>query len=111
MTVSGNLFSDTVADVAVGEEVTALLERPGLTIERIVSTGQASPPGFWYDQPHGEWVLLVSGEARVLVEGETNAHTLKAGDWLELPAHCRHRVEWTAPDQETVWLAVHFREF
>ena len=110
MTVSGNLFSGTFAEAAVGEEVTALLERPGLRIERIVSTGQASTPGFWYDQSDGEWVLLVSGEARLFIKGETNARTLKAGDWLELPAHCRHRVEWTAPDQETVWLAVHYRE-
>ncbi len=110
MTSSGNLFSGILVEGSAGEELTHLFERPGFRIERIVSTGQASPPGFWYDQSDGEWVLLVSGEARLLIEGETSARTLKAGDWLELPAHSRHRVEWTAPDQETVWLAVHYRE-
>ena len=109
MTRIGNLFSGIGAGGHREEVVTPLLDRPGLRIERIVSTGQASPPGFWYDQQDAEWVLVVSGEAGLLVEGEEHPRRLKAGDWVELPPHCRHRVEWTAPGQETVWLAVHYR--
>jgi cupin 2 domain-containing protein len=92
---------------AEGELTTVLLDRPGLHIERIVSTGQASPPGFWYDQPRGEWVLLVAGAARLEIEGD-GERALAPGDHLLLPAHCRHRVAWTDPDRATVWLAVHF---
>lgn len=109
MTASGNLFCGIEVDGQGGEVLTRLLDRPGLHIERIVSTGQASPQGFWYDQPGGGWVLIISGEAGLLIEGEASPRTLKTGDWVELPPHCRHRVEWTEPDHETVWLAVHYR--
>lgn len=84
-----------------------LLARPGLRIERIVSHGQATPDGEWYDQAWDEWVLLVSGGAGLLVEGEAAPRTLGPGDYLLLPAHCRHRVAWTDPGRATVWLAVH----
>jgi len=103
--VAGNLLE--ALDVASGEEATTqLLRRPGVRIQRIVSTGQASPPGFWYDQRHDEWVLLASGAARIEIDGE-GERTLAPGDYLLLPAHCRHRVAWTDPEQATVWLAIH----
>ena len=77
-------------------------------IERIVSHGQASPEDFWYDQAQAEWVMVVQGAARLaFADGEV---ALAAGDWLTIPAHCRHRVAWTAPDQDTVWLAVFYDE-
>lgn len=89
------------------EHFETLLRRPGCRVERIVSRGQASPPGFWYDQPHDEWVLLLSGAARIgfAPQGEV---ALSAGDSLLLPAHCRHCVAWTASGVDTVWLALHF---
>lgn len=105
---SDNLFAGIAADAA-GERFQDILRRPAVRIERIVSTGQASPPGFWYDQPEGEWVLLVAGAAGLLIEGEDAPRTLKPGDWIDLPPHCRHRVEWTAAAGETVWLAVYYR--
>lgn len=75
-------------------------------IERIVSHGQASPADFWYDQAQAEWVMLVQGAARLaFADGEVD---LAPGEWLTIPAHCRHRVAWTAPDQDTVWLAVFY---
>jgi cupin 2 domain-containing protein len=101
-----NIFQD-IPRRAANEQVEALLARPGLRIERIVSTGQASPAGFWYDQPQDEWVIVLRGAAALLVEGEAE-RTLGPGDFLFLPAHKRHRVTWTAPDEPTVWLAVHF---
>jgi cupin 2 domain-containing protein len=86
------------------ELITVLARGPGLRIERIVSQGQASPPGFWYDQSEDEFVLLVEGGARLQV-GEVE-HRLGPGDWIDIPAHVRHRVSWTDPDRLTVWLAV-----
>jgi len=107
---SGNILSGIPTGNDRGEFFDELLARPGLCIERIVSTGQSTPPGEWYDAPTGEWVMLVAGAARLLVEGEEQARTLKIGDWIDLPARCRHRVEWTLPGQQTVWLAVHYGE-
>ena len=102
----GNLYADLLA-AASEEQFTELFARPGVRIERIVSTGQASPPGFWYDQPHAEWVLLLKGAARLLFEEEGAPRLLRAGDYLAIAPHRRHRVEWTDPQQATVWLAVH----
>jgi len=81
----------------------------GIKIERIVSRGHSSPDGFWYDQDQNEWVLLLSGRAGLLLAGDDNIVELKPGDYLNIPAHVRHRLEWTDPDRPTVWLAVHYR--
>jgi len=86
----------------------ALLVRPGVRIERIVSSGQASAPGFWYDQPHGEWVLLLRGEARLAFDDGTESVLLQPGEFVDIAPHRRHRVEWTHPVEPTVWLAVHY---
>lgn len=88
------------------EMVDPLLNGDGVRLERIVSYGQASPAGFWYDQEEAEWVMVLAGRARLTVEGETSDRELGPGDSLFLPAHCRHRVAWTAPDEATVWLAL-----
>jgi cupin 2 domain-containing protein len=104
--IGGNIFAEL--PVAVGtEEFTALLERPGLRLERIVSTGQATPVGEWLAQDREEWVLLLRGAAGLRFEGEARSRLLAAGDYLRIPARCRHRVDWTAPGEPTVWLALH----
>ena len=108
MMSSGNVY-EKLPDEAVDREIaTLLLDRPPLRIERIVSTGQATPAGEWCDQDTDEWVLLVAGSARLRIEGEARDRELGEGDFVLLPAHCRHRVTWTEPDKPTVWLAVHF---
>ena len=89
------------------EQIERLVGRPGFRIERIVSTGQASPAGFWYDQPDDEFVVVLAGAARLRLEEGDRSLDLKPGDWVEIPAHSRHRVEWTQADPPTVWLAVH----
>nr|WP_245291268.1 cupin domain-containing protein [Methylobacterium aquaticum] len=89
------------------ETVGILAQGPQTRIERIVSTGQASPPGFWYDQPWDEWVVLLSGGAGLHLHGETEPRRLAPGDHLLIPARLRHRVAWTSPDVPTIWLAVH----
>ena len=92
------------------ERVDVLAEGAGARIERIVSTGQATAPGQWYDGELHEWVVVLRGRARLRFEGAPDAVTLEPGDHLTIPAHRRHRVEWTDPTQATVWLAVHYRE-
>ncbi len=104
---AGNLLAG-LPDTLQDEVSSILVSNSGIRIERIVSHGQASPDGMWYDQQHYEWVLLVSGGAAIFFEGETSANVLKPGDYLLIPPHCRHRVAWTDPLQHTVWLAVHF---
>jgi cupin 2 domain-containing protein len=105
---TGSLWDDLPARLLDAELTNVLLERPGFRIERIVSTGQATPEGQWYDQETDEWVLVVKGRARLRIEGEARDRELGEGDFILLPAHCRHRVTWTDPDRPTVWLAVHF---
>lgn len=102
----GNLFADIPRRLA-SEEITTLLSSGTLRIERIVSHGQASPPGFWYDQPQAEWVTVLAGRADLRFEGEDATRRMERGDWLHIPAHRRHRVASTDPTQATIWLAVH----
>ncbi len=83
--------------VGSAERFDALLSRPGLRIERVVSQGQASPAGFWYDQTDGKWVLVLAGAARLRFEDETDARLLGPGDWVDIDPHRRHRVDWTDP--------------
>jgi cupin 2 domain-containing protein len=103
---AGNLFAD-IPPRMKEEHFTELLADKHVTIERIVSYGQASPPGFWYDEEQGEWVMVLAGAARLLFEGEAKPRELRPGDHVYIPARTRHRVEWTDPVQPTVWLAVH----
>ncbi|MDJ1017061.1 MAG: cupin domain-containing protein [Paracoccaceae bacterium] len=100
-----NIFAQLPFDMTF-EEVTDLLKAPGVRVERIVSRGHASPDDYWYDQDEGEWVMVVAGGARLRIEGERQDRTLLAGDWLYLAPHVRHRVTWTDPDHDTIWLAV-----
>ena len=88
------------------ETVDVLFDRPGARIERIVSTGQMTPPGQWYDQPGDEWVALLAGHATLRFEDGAFVE-LAPGDWLLIPARVRHRVEATSVDPPCVWLAVH----
>ena len=90
------------------ELFSTLLETGCLRLERILSTGQHTPEGQWYDQERDEWVLLLQGRASLQIAGEAEPRRLAAGDWLLLPARCRHRVEWTDPDQASIWLALHY---
>jgi len=85
-----------------------LLTTPGLRLERIVSKGQASPPGFWYDQDWHEWVMVLTGEAGLVFADAPGEMRLSPGDHVFIPAHRRHRVAWTDPETPTVWLALHF---
>jgi cupin 2 domain-containing protein len=90
------------------ELVQTLASSSHVRIERIVSTGQSSPEGFWYDQPEQEWVVVLQGEAELAFDDSDEVVHLRAGDYLLIPAHKKHRVQWTSITEPTVWLAVFF---
>jgi cupin 2 domain-containing protein len=103
------MLSNLFADLPFGlpsEIVTTLIEYHNLRVERIVSHGHCSPEGFWYDQDEHEWVVVLRGKAKVAIDG--GAKELGPGDFLNIPAHRRHRVEWTTPDEPTIWLAIFY---
>jgi cupin 2 domain-containing protein len=102
-----NLF-DNVPARADAEIFTELLSREGVRIERIVSAGQATPADKPYRQEHDEWVLLLAGSAGLRIEGE-GERDLRPGDHVLIAARRAHWVTWTAKDEPTVWLAIHFR--
>lgn len=108
---SGNLLG-ALPDTLPAELFETILSTDRLRIERILSRGQSTPKGEWYEQEEHEWVLLVTGEALLAIvpPGEDEPATLRLGpgDYVNLPARCRHRVEWTAPDRVTVWLAIFY---
>jgi len=100
-----NIFAGIPADLP-NELMQSLHEGKGVRIERIVSSGHASPEDFWYDQDEHEWVLLLQGAAGLAFEGEDKVHELWSGDCMLIPAHTRHRVAWTDADAVTIWLAI-----
>jgi cupin 2 domain-containing protein len=102
-----NLF-DGIASELTEELLTTLHRVNGLRIERIVSHGHASPPGFWYDQDEHEWVIVLQGAAAIQFEDESEAVRLQPGTYLNIPAHARHRVLSTSPTEKTIWLAIHY---
>jgi len=84
-----------------------IVQKGDLKIERIVSQGHVTPDNEWYDQEKDEWVIVLEGAAEIVFE-ESDVIKLKRGDYVNIPAHTKHRVAWTAPDLETVWLAIHY---
>ena len=102
-----NMFADIPNDLK--EEVfETLLDSPDLKLERIISRAHRTPEGQWYDQERNEWVILLQGSAGLLFTDEEQPHTLMPGDYVLIPAHKKHRVEWTNATTETIWLALHF---
>ncbi|AWM38945.1 Cupin domain protein [Gemmata obscuriglobus] len=104
---NGNLLAALPATRPPAEAFEVLVERAGWKVERIVSWGHVTAPGEWFDQTTDEFVALLSGAARLQVEGEPAPRELAPGDWVFLPARIRHRVEWTDEGKPTVWLAIH----
>ncbi|MCH8173734.1 MAG: cupin domain-containing protein [Proteobacteria bacterium] len=87
----------------------SIVENGSVKVERIISKGHASPAGGWYDQDQAEWVMILQGEAIICVEDDRD-YRLVVGSYLNIPAHTRHRVKWTIPETETIWLAVHYQD-
>ena len=102
-----NIFSD-IQEHAPDEILETVLKTDQFKIERIISRGHATTEGEWYDQDKNEWVLVLKGNAGLLFEGNDETVIMKTGDYINIPAHQKHRVEWTEPEEETIWLAVHY---
>ena len=103
--MTANFFSAIPEELP--EELTTVLRAgEGVRIERIVSKGHCSPDGFWYDQDQAEWVLVLQGAARL--QFEDRVLEMRPGDFVNIPAHQKHRVAWTTPDEPTIWLTVHY---
>ncbi len=104
-----NLFGNIPAQIP-DEIFETLVQARSTRLERIVSHGQASPTDFWYEQPEHEWVLLLAGSAGLRIEGDNDVLVLRPGDYVNIPAGTRHRVEWTTTQQPTIWLALHYQD-
>ena len=102
----GNIFS-SLPDVLEHELFEELLHDKNIKIERIVSQGHTSPENGWYDQKKNEWVIVLEGSGSILFENGVEVNLIK-GDYLNIPAHTRHKVTWTDPNSITIWLAIHY---
>jgi cupin 2 domain-containing protein len=102
-----NLVHDLLANLSQ-DLFQTLVASDHVRIERIVSQGHSSPEGFWYDQDEAEFVILLKGAARLRFEGDEQPLEMKSGDFIDIPPHRKHRVEWTTPDEPTIWLAVYY---
>jgi len=103
----GNMFTG-IPDHLYNERIEILARGRDVRIERIISRGHGSAQGFWYDQDEDEWMMLLKGAARIRFEDCDAPALLEPGDFLHIPTHVRHRVEWTDPGRDTIWLAVFF---
>lgn len=101
-----NIFDDIPANLHK-EVIESLVDGKNVRIERIISKGHTSPDTGWYDQDRNEWVVVLKGAA-VLSFSDKSSVSLKAGDHIKIPAHEKHKVTWTDPDTETIWLAIHY---
>jgi len=85
-----------------------IVSNKNIKIERIISHGDITPKGEWYDQDTNEWVMLMQGEAILSFEDDKSSIKLTAGEYINIPAHIKHRVSWTTPNEKTIWLAIHY---
>jgi cupin 2 domain-containing protein len=106
----GNIFEleNYIYDPA-NEFFHSILEYNNIRIEKIISQGHCSPPGFWYDQDEYEWVILLQGKAKLMFFDKEESIELNQGDYLLIAPHEKHRLEWTPKDEKTIWLAIFFR--
>jgi len=101
-----NIFANIPSEIKE-ELFEDIVSKDGLKIERIVSKGHTTTEFQWYNQENNEWVIVLKGEAILEFEDAKDVK-LQEGDYLNIPAFTKHRVSWTKPDEETVWLAVHY---
>jgi cupin 2 domain-containing protein len=102
-----NIFESIPAHLT-NEVFEGIIKSPNLRIERIISKGQSTPEGTWYDQDEHEWVMLLEGEALLWFDDGSSAR-LNKGDYINIPAHCKHKVAWTSQEQITIWLAIFYK--
>jgi cupin 2 domain-containing protein len=101
-----NIFKN-ISDSLPDEVFETIIKTEDIQIERIVSYGHITEKDKWYEQNKNEWVIILKGKASIRFENES-LHELNVGDYINIPAHIKHRVEWTEEDSKTIWLAVHY---
>jgi cupin 2 domain-containing protein len=101
-----NIFNN-ISEIIPEEIIDTIIESDSIKIERIISKGHSSPENFWYDQDKSEWIIILKGNAAIEFE-DKNIFELRKGDYLNIPAHQKHRVNRTDPQKETIWLAVYY---
>lgn len=106
MTTLKNIFEDSSSEKGT-EIFEQLLSNGNFILERIISEGHSSPENFWYDQEKNEFVILLSGSARISFE-DGKIFDMAPGDYLIINARQKHRVDWTDPHQKTYWMALHY---
>ena len=104
---AGNIFSNIPRHID-DEIFDTILTSDGCEIKRIISKGNQSPPNYWYDQERSEWVMVLKGAAELKFENSNKTVDMMPGDYVLIPARCKHRVEWTDPEVETIWLAMYY---
>ncbi len=102
-----NVFDGVPAEIPE-EIIREIVGAGNVRIERIISKGQSSPEGFWYDQLQNEWVMVLRGRAKIKFFDDGTLLELSEGDYLNIPSHKKHRIEWTDPENKTIWLAVFY---
>ena len=103
-----NIFSG-IKNQSPEEIFETIIKTNQFKIERIISSGQSTDKEKWYDQDIDEWVILLKGSAGLLFESNNEEIIMKPGDYVNIPAHQKHRVEWTDANEETIWMAVHYQ--
>lgn len=103
----GNIFSNLPRHI-LDEIFEEIINTKACKVERIISKGQASPAGFWYDQELNEWVVVLKGRAVLKFQDNQEVMEMGPGDYVNIPAHCKHREEWTDSHTVTIWLAIHY---
>ncbi len=101
-----NIFESIPANLEA-EVFEDIIKSSSIRVERIISKGQSTPADSWYDQEEHEWVMVIEG--RAVLEFENGLITLNKGDYINIPAHCKHKVHWTDPDHITLWLAIFYK--
>jgi len=101
-----NIYTD-LPEQCPDEIFQTLLKNQNITIERIISKGHSSAVNEWYDQLQDEWIMLIKGQAKLQYKHNSSIILLNPGDYLFIPSHTKHRVHWTDPEMETIWLAIH----
>ena len=103
----GNLFSNLPNQID-DKIFETIIDSDGCKIERIISKGHHSLNNYWYDQEKNEWVMVLKGSAGLRLENDNEIIKMMPGDYINIPVHYKHRVEWTDSDIETIWLAIHY---
>ncbi|VAW70939.1 hypothetical protein MNBD_GAMMA09-3926 [hydrothermal vent metagenome] len=99
---------ESIPDNISSEIFEPLIQNKNITIERIISKGHSSPESGWHNQSKNEWVIVLQGEAKIVFDDPATEVYLKSGSYLNIPAHTKHKVSWTSPGIETIWLAIHY---